>query len=340
MWGSLRLAPINEFGCDPLLRGFNGRSLLHDACEGGNAKLVQYFLPKFSLITTDALGNTPLHTCVIYKHAECVEVLLAAKAPILLRNGYGKTPLELATGRCKTVLEEYLQKCSHTLKVDYNKVHRLAAAKYTGENPITRVFVLGHPGAGKSSLIESLKKEGIFKGFGKTVVGPHTAGIVPSSHTGKQMGRVLFFDFAGDPEYYSSHAAILESHASAKIGQNLVIIIVNMNETITFIERNLHYWYSFIEHQKLITKKLSIILLGSHLDQLNREQSAERKHYFESSSLLSSSSQSWTKSSASCLIVARQHQQRSIHFSGKFQDGLVVYQDIVFLMKLACCWGC
>ena len=154
---------------------------------------------------------------------------------------------------------------------------RLAAAKYSGEYPITRFLALGHPGAGKSSLVESLQKEGLFRGFSKTVVAPHTAGIVPSSHTGKQMGRVLFFDFAGDPEYYSSHAAILESLASARIGQTLIIIVVDMEKSITFIGDNLRYWFSFIHNQKFLEKRLSIILLGSHLDKLNKKQAAERK---------------------------------------------------------------
>ena len=52
----------------------------------------------------------------------------------------------------------------------------------------------------------------------ESVVPPHTAGIVPSIHVNKQYGRVLFYDFAGDPEYYSSHAAILEKLTSSQIG--------------------------------------------------------------------------------------------------------------------------
>ena len=42
----------------------------------------------------------------------------------------------------------------------------------------------------------------------ESVIPPHTAGIVPSIH---KFGTVLFFDFAEDAEYYSSHAAVLET---------------------------------------------------------------------------------------------------------------------------------
>ena len=36
------------------------------------------------------------------------------------------------------------------------------------------------------------------------------AGIVPVFHESSSYGSVVFYDFAGDEEYYSSHAAILE----------------------------------------------------------------------------------------------------------------------------------
>ena len=257
--GKSALVLINEFASDINVRGTSGRSLLHDACEGGNVCLVQYLLPLMSILSTDTHGNTPLHICANFNRINCVQALLAANAPVLIRNNNGYSPIDLAKGESRLILAQYLKENQHQLKVDYNEVLRLAAAKYSGEHPITRFLVLGHPGAGKSSLVESLKKEGVFKGFGKTVVAPHTAGIVPSSHTGKQMGRVLFFDFAGDPEYYSSHAAILESLASARIGQNLVIITVKMKESITFIEDNLHYWFSFVQHQKFLRSHFQLL---------------------------------------------------------------------------------
>ena len=281
--GACALVLINEFSADINVRGTSGRSLLHDACEGGSVCLVQYLLPLVSIyiLSTDAHGNTPLHICADFNRINCVQALLAANAPVLIRNNNGYTPIDLAKGESRLVLDQYLKENQHQLKLDYNELRRLAAAKYSGEYPITRFLVLGHPGSGKSSLVESLQKEGLFKGFGKTVVAPHTAGIVPSSHTDKQIGRVLFFDFAGDPEYYSSHAAILESLASARIGQTLIIIVLDMEKSITFFEDNLCYWFSFVQHQKFLKQRLSIILLGSHLDKLNKKQATERKTLLE-----------------------------------------------------------
>ena len=95
------------------------------------------------------------------------------------------------------------------------------------------MFVLGNPGAGKSSFVASLKREGFFQSFSKvseSSVPPHTAGIIPSVHTSREYGRVLFYDFAGDAEYYSSHAAIFESLAASRKGDNIFIVVVDLRE--------------------------------------------------------------------------------------------------------------
>ena len=109
---------------------------------------------------------------------------------------------------------------------------------------------MGHPGAGKSTFIESLKREGFFESLWRideTSVTPHTAGIVPSVHISKHYGRILFYDFAGDPEYYSSHAAILENLSK---GDNLFIIVVNSKEEDVAIANALHYWLSLFQNLK------------------------------------------------------------------------------------------
>jgi putative protein kinase ArgK-like GTPase of G3E family len=45
------------------------------------------------------------------------------------------------------------------IEEDYKLMQKLAAAKYSGAPCITRLFVVGHPGAGKSSVVEALKRE-------------------------------------------------------------------------------------------------------------------------------------------------------------------------------------
>ena len=51
------------------------------------------------------------------------------------------------------VIEEYLQDNSAQIQSTYQQLEKLAKQEYTGKKPLTRVFVVGHPAAGKSTLI-------------------------------------------------------------------------------------------------------------------------------------------------------------------------------------------
>ena len=272
----IALSLINEFGCDIHTTGYQGISLLHAACEGGSVLLVQCLLNVISVLSMDNEGNTPLHTCSSHGRVLCVEALLSVNAPVLIRNNNGKTPVDVAKGTAKVILDQYLVDYHHKLQVDYNAVLKLAGERYFGEHPLARLFILGNTGAGKSSLVESLKTEGVFQslmGISESAVPPHTAGIVPSIHHSKHYGRVMFYDFAGDPEYYSSHAAVLENLASSKVGDNLIIIVVDLTAITVTINTTLEYWLSFIEHQKFKTK-IKLAIVGSHSDLLPKNQVA------------------------------------------------------------------
>ena len=231
------------------------------------------------MLSTDNDGNTPLHTCASHGQAPSVEALLAANAPPLIRNNTGQTSMDIAIGRARVVLEEYLLKNHRKLQFDYSAMLGLAKIRHSGEYPATRLFVLGNPGAGKSSLVESFKTEGILRLFWGEIpessVNPHTPGIIPSVYLNKHYGRVLLYDFAGDPEYYSSHAAILENLVSSKSGNNLVIIVVDLRDGEETIEESLHYWVSFIKFQRFATK-LSLLIVGSHSDSIPLGQMGEK----------------------------------------------------------------
>ena len=165
----------------------------------------------------------------------------------------------------------------------YDAIQKRAKQKYSLADRITRMFVIGNPGAGKSSLIEALKREGFFDSFRKvssSSVPLHTAGIVPTIHIIKNCGRVLFYDFAGDAEYYSSHAAILENIASSRKGDNIFVIVIDLREENT--KSILHYWHSFIHHQQFHGgRKPSLIVVGSHLDLVGKDVVEARGREFQ-----------------------------------------------------------
>ena len=190
----IALTLIKEFGCDVRAKGYSNRCLLHDACEGGSVSLVNYLLTKLSVLSVDNDGNTPLHTCASHGQALCVEALLSANAPPLVRNNTGQTPIDVAKGRARVVLEEFLSKNRHKHQVDYHHELGLARIRYSGEYPVTRLFVLGNPGAGKSSLVESFKMEGFLRSVWGNIpessVTPHTPGIIPSVYLNTHHGSL------------------------------------------------------------------------------------------------------------------------------------------------------
>ena len=290
------LALINEFGCDTNARGWRGRTVLHTACEMGSANIVKSAGTCISPLVQDNDGNTPLHLASAKKSSterlqekrECVEALLQLNAPIMLRNANGKTSRDLATWEIKSLLDTYIRENKSKI---YNTLQEHAKKKYSTAEAITRLFVIGNPGAGKSSFVETMKREGFFQ-FGKvseSSVPLHTAGIVPSIYISKHYGRVLFYDFAGDPEYYSSHAAILENIASSRKGDNIFIIVVDLREDVPTIRNSLHYWFSFVQHQKFCWNN-NIIIIGSHSDLVAKEkiQEVEKmfRYFFENNSEL------------------------------------------------------
>ena len=259
------LALIHEFSCDVNIRSNLGKTFLHIACDYGHANIVKSAGMHISPLVVDMYGNTPLHLASSHGHRECVEAMLQLNAPIMMRNAKGETSRDTASFGIGALLDTYIRENrNNKLYVRYDALQVHAKKKYSTAEHITRVIVVGNPGAGKSSFVETMKKEGFFESFGKvseSSVPLHTTGIVPSIYISKRYGRVMFYDFAGDPEYYSSHAAILENIASSSKGDNI------------------HYWFSFIQYQKSDTN--NIIFIGSHSDVMVKEDIEEREKVFE-----------------------------------------------------------
>jgi ankyrin repeat protein len=264
--------------CEHGFVGFKERSLLHHALAKGHTSTAKNLIEDFhlSLHYVDEDGCTPLHLSSLFGQPESVRLLLYEyHAPVFIRNKAGKIALDLATEEStRKVIKEYVKSEHKRIQQEYDKLRAKSLQKYSGQQIITRVFVLGHPGSGKSTLVESLKRKGIISSFFTVTeadVPPHTAGIVSSVHQSKEAGRLLYYDFAGDQEYFSSHAAILEMVCRSTVGSNVFLVVADLTKDDAIIQSEIGYWLSFISyHGKALDSqsKLKVILVLSHLDRL------------------------------------------------------------------------
>ena len=137
-----------------------------------------------------------------------------------------------------------------------------------------KMFVLGNPGAGKSTLVKSLQTEGamfsrIKHRFTKvTDVDERTAGIIPYDIESKALGRVTLYDFAGHREFYAGHDALLRNSMTAS--PSIVALVIDMRGDEGLIRESLQYWFEFINNHSTEGRFEShLIILGSHTDCLN-----------------------------------------------------------------------
>ena len=275
---------IDEFNCSPDTKGFEGRTLLHQACSKDHEELVKVLIDtyKLSVLSTDDGGNTPLHISAIFGSINCLLTLLHKyNAPVFLRNSSGKTAVNLAKdGTIRDILKIYIQEDYKSIVYKYKEVQALSVKKYYGAQKITRVFVVGNVESGKSTLIKSLQREGFLSSFNpvsEATVPPHTSGIIPSVHYSKTIGRVLYYDFAGDPEYYSSHSAIISNVMQSKFGTNIILVVVNLTKDIQSINDELGYWFSFISYNvRQQSKQCKVLLIGSHADLLSKAERSKK----------------------------------------------------------------
>ena len=128
----------------------------------------------------------------------------------------GETPL--ACTQSKEIAKLLLQ--HGAIAEDAYIHHRRILGNIFSKDPPVKMFVIGHGGEGKSTLIEAMQHEpNVFTPFVSKFTTPKevkgvsqkTAGIIPRVFKSRFYGDVLFCDFAGQEAYYSSHDAIIKS---------------------------------------------------------------------------------------------------------------------------------
>ena len=303
--GHLNIAQylIREEHCNPSCENNDGETPLHDACNNGNLNIAQYLIREEhcnpSCESND--GETPLHYACTNGHLNIAQYLIREEhCNPSCENKYGDTPLHyaclnnhahivqylLSTGRVNPLTETkdgYTALSYASLKYDIIKLFepfeecRTAFPVHT----FTKLILTGDSGAGKTTITELIVRLASSTAVECVAdVQRLTAGIVPHHIQSEQLGNFVVYDFAGQQEYYSSHAAVLEQVMRRSAA--MFVCVVDLSESKEKICESLHYWLSFIDNACSTAEGRShVVIVGSHADQVT--SSVEEK---EKSSLL------------------------------------------------------
>ena len=264
---------INEQHCDPMKFYWTP---LHSACFIGHLDITHYLISEIHCDPSckDRLGYTPLHYACRNGHTHIVQYLLSTgRVDPLAKNTFGTTPVDYASRH---------KNCYNLLKL----FQSFPQCKNFPVHTYTKLILTGYSGAGKtttSQLIILLADEttGFFSWLSSGRVADVeclTAGIIPLHVESKvkEVGNMVIYDLAGQQEYYSSHAAVLE-----RIMRNsaaVFVCIVDLSQCMENIDKFVHYWMSFIENACSSAQGSShIIIVGSHADLVKSSQELKEK---------------------------------------------------------------
>ena len=225
---SLAIALLQHDKCDPTLRDQHGNTPLHLACIGGETQPEMVEVAKQLIMSVDP-------SCV---------------------NNAGQTPIELTTNY------QFIQAISDIVKCKTKQ----------SVQTYVNMFIVGNPETGKSTLVKAICKEAniLWKIVPKWMrrvknVPLRTAGIIPTTFRSKVFGNTILYDLAGHVEYYTSHAAVIQSTVIST--PPAFIVVINLSESEEKISQTLRYWWSFIDnHAARSSAPPQVILVGSHAD--------------------------------------------------------------------------
>ena len=197
----------------------------------------------------------------------------------------GSTPIDLA--RSTDIIRLLLKKGATPTYDNMDKCFPERLQKEPSDMAI-KMFAIGNPGAGKSTLVKSIESEA--EGFGSRIaswlmkvkgVDKKTAGIIPHEIISKSLGRVILYDFAGHREYYAGHDALLRN--SVGTSPSVVMVVVDVRDEEGKVRATVEYWLEFLAQQNYDgNSKPHLLLIGSHVDMVYSSDASSRLKLMQS----------------------------------------------------------
>ena len=238
--GHLNIAQylIREEHCNPSCESNTGWTPLHFACINGRLNITQYFIKEEHCNPCEIKdGWTPLHIACRNNHAHIVQYLLSTgRVNPLAEDKDGRTALSFASLSYDIIkLFQPFEECRTAFPV----------------HTFTKLILTGDSGAGKTTTAKHLVHLASTASSDVPVdcvanVECYTAGNVPHHIQSEQLGNFVVYDFAGQQEYYSSHAAVLEQVMRRSAA--MFVCLIDLRKSNESICQSLHYWLSFIDN--------------------------------------------------------------------------------------------
>ena len=249
-----------------------GDAPIHVACECSRLDTLKVLLgcKRCDVNQQNAVGNTALHI-VCRKRTDSIflESLLSTPGinPEII-NYENRTPIEVEGTDYSAI----------------DAINKFLQHKKSSIQAYLKIFLVGNSGTGKSTLIKAVTTEASqwlkysplskMKYVNPSDVPPHTAGIVPIPFISKHFGNAVLYDFAGQHEYYSSHAAVMENLILPS--PPLFLLLINISKSKEVLREELVYWWHFINNQsQKAAAPPHVILAGSHKDMVKSSEREE-----------------------------------------------------------------
>ena len=310
---------ITKAKCDPNARDVNGKTCVLHACEKGFLSVLRYFVEdrQCDLSAVDYKGNNALHLAISFSNNLAVVEYILSKSVVDLEavNNSGNNVLHMAAiakcslDVCKLILEqkkstlliETLNESRltpldlandelihyaltrfqiHSYKF-YEKYSVSLGVKQTPASQM-RVFIVGDSKSGKTTLVNSLRKEVSSFSLSFSSHSPvsqlveEVRGLVVTDHESKVYGNVTFFDFSGHSDYEYIQESVLQHSIYPSF--SVFVVVIDQQKLVHDMHSSIHHWLSFISRAWKSTSndKLKVIIVGSHADAVKPSSKSHR----------------------------------------------------------------
>ena len=195
----------------------------------------------------------------------------------------GSTPLSLSYK--PEIIRELLRNGADP-KSDYERCSRILPSSCPTQpaESAVKVFVVGDPGAGKTTLTEAIKTQAKSTGLARIVnrvtkvtgIELKTAGVIPHEVESKRFGHVTLYDFAGHKEFYASHDSLVENSLSGTSAA-VFLVVTDLRMSDKEFRESIIFWLNFIDNRcSSLENKPHIIIIGSHADEVKSKEEKEK----------------------------------------------------------------